>query len=139
MHKSERGRLIICPPLVVVPMLIGPVAGAQPPAAQAPQPPAPQIPPTLVPSHVVDLMTEDGIAAFSAQWKTMEAKIVEGPALPNAMPGYKTSYDISPHAGEAGVNDSSWPTINAQTLTDRPRGGQISVLLVRTNLTRPPE
>jgi hypothetical protein len=28
-------------------------------------------------------MTTDGMEAFGAQWKTIEAKIVEGPALPN--------------------------------------------------------
>jgi gluconolactonase len=106
-------------------------------AAQAPQPPMPQIPPVLVPSHVVDLMTADGIAAFGGRWKAMEAKIVEGPALPNAMPGYKTSYDISPHAGEAGFDDSSWPAIEAKQLTDRRGGGKVSFFWFRTTLTIP--
>ena len=141
MHKNDLGRFIACAALAVVPMMIATVAGAQapaaPPAAQAPAPPAPQIPPTLVPSHVVDLMTADGIRAFGAQWKTMEAKIVEGPALPNAMAGYKTSYDISPHAGEAGFDDSSWPTIDAKGLTDRRGGGKVSFIWFRTNLTIP--
>src|SRR5712691_8549582 len=101
MRQNDLGGLIACAALAVVAVMISTVAVAQAPAA----PPAPQIPPTLVPSHVVDLMTADGIAAFGAQWKTMEAKIVEGPALANAMAGYKTSYDISPHAGEAGFDD----------------------------------
>ena len=82
-------------------------------------------------------MTTDGIAAFGARWKTMEAKIVEGPAIPNAMPGYKTSYDISPHAGEAGFDDSSWPTIDAKGLTDRRGGGKVSFFWFRTTLTVP--
>jgi len=30
---------------------------------------------------------------------------VEGPALQGAMPGYKTSYDISPHAGAKGFDE----------------------------------
>jgi len=141
MRKHVLVRFITSAALALVPMLIGTLAGAQAPAvqsaAQTPTPPAPQIPPTLVPSHVVDLMTTEGIGAFSAQWKTMEAKIVEGPALPNAMPGYKTSYDISPHAGEAGFNDSSWPTIEAKSLTDRRGGGKVSFLWFRTNLTIP--
>src|SRR5207249_4034201 len=94
--------------------------------APAAQPPEPKIPPTLVPSYVVDLMTAEGIGAFEGRWKTMEAKIVEGPALPNAMPGYKTSYDITPHAGEAGFDDSSWPAIEAKGLTDRRGGGKVS-------------
>ena len=123
MCKNDLDRRINYAALALVPMLFATVMAAQGIASQsgtqATSPPAPQIPPTLVPSHVVDLMTEEGIAAFGAQWKTMEAKIVEGPALPNAMPGYKTSYDISPHAGEAGFNDSSWPTISAKGLADR--------------------
>jgi len=141
MCKTDLGRLITCTVLAVVPMLIATAVAAQATAGQSPtqaaQPPVPQIPPTLVPSYVVDLMTEGGIAAFSAQWKTMEAKIVEGPAIPNAMPAYKTSYDISPHAGEAGFNDSSWPTIEAKGLADRRGGGKVSFLWFRTNLTIP--
>jgi gluconolactonase len=141
MRKNDLGRFIACAALAVVPMVISIIVVAQapaaPPAVQAPAPPAPQIPPTLVPSHVVDLMTAEGIGAFGAQWKTMEAKIVEGPALPNAMAGYKTSYDISPHAGEAGFDDSRWPTIDAKRLTDRRGGGKVSFLWFRTNLTIP--
>ena len=75
---------------------------------------SPQMPPSLVPLRVVDLMTPEGSAVFGAQWKSMEAKIVEGPAIANAMPGYKTSYDIQPHAGERGFDDSSWPIIGAK-------------------------
>src|SRR5215471_4877560 len=74
------------------------VVSAQPLPPTSP----PQIAPALVPAHVVDLLTAEGMTAFGAQWKHMEARIVEGPALPAAMPGYKTSYDISPHAGEKG-------------------------------------
>ena len=114
MSKNRQSRFTTCSTLFVS-IFIVIVAAADAltaqSATQAAQPPAPQIAPTLVPSHVVDLMTEQGIAVFRGQWKTMEAKIVEGPALPNAMPGYKTSYDVMPHAGEAGFNDSSWPTI----------------------------
>ena len=105
--------------------------------AAAPQSAAPQMPPMLVPNQVVDLMTADGMAVFRAQWRTMEARVVEGPALPNAMPGYKTSYDISPHAGEAGFDDSSWPLIEPKTLTDRRGGGKVSFLWFRTTLTIP--
>ena len=128
-------RKIVCAVLAVVAMLIATVAVAQAPAA--PPPPEPRIPPALVPSYVVDLMTENGMSAFGARWKTMEAKIVEGPALPNAMPGYKTSYDIAPHAGEAGFDDSSWPTIEPKGLTDRRGGGKVSFFWFRTNLTIP--
>src|SRR5437867_5067777 len=134
MRKKHPGRRIACAALTVVSMMIAAVAVAQAPAAQ---PPEPKIPPTLVPSYVVDLMTAEGIGAFEGRWKTMEAKIVEGPALPNAMPGYKTSYDITPHAGEAGFDDSSWPAIEAKGLTDRRGGGKVSFFWFQTNLTIP--
>src|SRR5260370_1708989 len=93
--------------------------------------------PAVVPAHGVDRTTADGMVAFGAEWKHMEARIVEGPALPAAMPGFKTSYDIAPHAGEKGFDDSSWPTIEAKGLLDRRGGGKVSFLWYRTNLTVP--
>ena len=134
MLKKDLRRLVACAVLGAVPMT---VAAAQAPAAPAAPAPFPVIAPSLVPAHLVDLMTAEGMAAFHAQWKTMEAKIVEGPALPNAMPGYKTSYDINPHAGESGFDDSSWPTIEPKGLADRRGGGKMSFLWFRTNLTIP--
>src|SRR5262249_24960943 len=110
-------RFLACAALATVP--------ATKASAQALPAPPPQIAPVLVPAHVVDLMSAEGMAAFGAKWKHMEAKIVEGPALPAAMPGYKTSYDITPHAGEKGFDDSSWPTIEAKGLADRRGGGKV--------------
>jgi gluconolactonase len=126
-------RLLAGASLTLVPLAMATGASAQ---ALPPTSP-PQLAPTLVPSHVVDLMTTEGAAALGAQWKTMEAKIVEGPALPAAMPGYKTSYDIAPHAGEPGFDDSSWPTIEPKGLGDRRGGGKVSFLWYRTNLSIP--
>jgi gluconolactonase len=117
-----------CAALVWVPVTIA----QAPPAA-----PLPQMAPFLVPVHAVDLMTPEGSALFGAQWKSMEGKIVEGPAIANAMPGYKTSYDIQPHAGERGFDDSSWPVIGAKGLADRRGGGRVSFLWYRANLTVP--
>src|SRR5215470_8418380 len=97
---------------VAVPLLVGSILVAQSQQAPAP-PPAPIMPPQLVPAHTVDLMTADGMRAFGATWKTMEAKVVEAPLMPNRMPGYDKTYDIAPHAGEGGFDDSKWPTIEA--------------------------
>ena len=114
------------------------IATAQTPAPPAvPPPPAPLMPPSLVPANVVDLMTAEGSAVLGAQWKSMEAKIVDGPALAGAMPGYKTSYDIQPHAGEGGFDDSSWPVIGAKGLADRRGGGKVSFVWYRATLTIP--
>jgi gluconolactonase len=133
MRTTTVARLIACAALTTAPLAFAIQASAQ---ALPPTSP-PQIAPALVPAHVVDLMTADGMTSFDAQWKHMEAKIVEGPALQAAMPGYKTSYDISPHAGEKGFDDSSWPTIEPKGLGDRRGGGKVSFLWYRTNLTVP--
>jgi hypothetical protein len=139
MRKHDFVLLAACAVLASVPAMIPATASAQataPPAA-APQPPLPQMPPSLVPVYVVDLMTPEGSAVFGAQWRTLEAKIVEGPAIADAMPGYKTSYDIQPHAGVLGFDDSSWPMIGAKGLADKRGGGKVSFLWYRANLTIP--
>jgi gluconolactonase len=104
-----------------------------------PSEPAPAIAPSLPPAHVVDLMTPAGSAAFGARWKTLEAKIVEAPAIPGAMPEYETTYDIQPHAGENGFDDSSWPVIGPEELGAKRGGGKVSFIWFRANLTIPPE
>lgn len=107
-------------------------------AAQAPPaPPLPVMPPSLPATYVADLMTQPGSAAFGAQWKTMEAKIVETKPIPEALPGYKTAYDISPHAGESGFDDSKWPVIEAKDLAARRSGGHVAFIWYRANLTIP--
>jgi len=95
------------------------------------------MPPFLVPALSVDLMTAQGSAAFGAQWRTMEAKVVERAPLATHLPGYDKAYDISPHAGEAGYDDSSWPVIEAKDLAARRGGGYVSFIWYRANLTIP--
>lgn len=133
MLSNSVARLVFGAALAAAPAGVATQAAAQ---ALPPTSP-PQIAPALVPAHVVDLMTAEGIAAFGARWKSVEAKIVEGPALKDAMPQFKTSYDIAPHAGEKGFDDSSWPTIEAKGLADRRGGGKVSFMWYRTNLTVP--
>jgi gluconolactonase len=82
-------------------------------------------------------MTAEGSALFGAKWKTREAKIVEVPAIPDAMPEYKTTYDISPHAGESGYDDSAWPVIGATELAAKRGGGRVSFIWFRALLTVP--
>ena len=137
MYKQNRWSLFAAAALLVAAVV--PIATAQAPApsATASAPPLPKMPPSLTPAHVVDLMTQEGSAVFGAQWRTIEAKIVEGAAIPNAMPEYKTAYDIHPHAGESGFDDSSWPTINAKGLAARRGGGKVSFIWYRANLTMP--
>ena len=104
-----------------------------PPLLAPPYPVAPLVPPV----HVVDLMTAAGSAIFGARWRGMEAKIVECPALSDAMPEFKTTYDIEPHAGESGFDDCDWPVVAATELGARRGGGMVSFFWYRTLLTIP--
>jgi len=109
-------------------------AAQAPPAA--PNPP-PAIAPSLPPTRVIDLASAEGAAAFGAQWKNMDVKIVEAPAMPNAGPAWKSSYDIQPKAGEMGFDDSSWPKIEPKGLLERRGGGHLFMTWYRANLTVP--
>jgi gluconolactonase len=131
MHHKYLATLLAGAVLATASLMLA--VSAQPLPPTSPPQPAPMLPP----AHVVDLLTADGMAAFGARWKSMDVKIIEGPALPNAMPGYKTSYDISPHAGVKGFDDSAWPTLEPKQLLDRRGGGKVSFLWYRTNLTMP--
>jgi hypothetical protein len=71
-------------------------------------------------------MTAAGSAVFGARWKAMEAKLVECPALSDAMPEFKTTYDIEPYAGVGGFDDSAWPEIAASELGAKRGGGMVS-------------
>ena len=110
-------------------------APARPPVLAAPHPVAPLVPP----AHVVDLMTAAGSAVFGARWRGREAKLVECPALSDAMPEFKTTYDIEPRAGISGFDDSDWPVVAATDLGAKRGGGLVSFFWFRTTLTIPAE
>src|SRR5260370_34708334 len=95
------------------------VIGASGSFAQPIPSPPPIMPPSLPPSHIVDLMTVAGATALGAKWKVMEAKLVEVPAAPNAMPEYKTTHNIAPRASEDEFDDSTWTRISAGSLRAR--------------------
>jgi gluconolactonase len=67
----------------------------------------------------------------------MEAKIVEAKPIPDALPEYRTAYDIFPHAGESGYDDSGWPKIEPKDLAVRRSGGRVAFIWYRTTLTIP--
>jgi len=130
--------------LAAVTALIAPEAfmsglAAQPAAAPAavPAPPPPVMPPFLPPTFVADIMSAKDATALGVQWKTMDAKIVEAKPVQGALPEIKSAYDISPHAGEAGFNDSSWPSIKPEDLAVRRTGGHVAFVWYRTKITMP--
>jgi hypothetical protein len=141
MLNKTLGVVVACAALVAVSVTAPAVTVAQGPASSAPvaapAPPPPSMPSSLPPGHVVNLMTPEGIAVFNAQWKNMDAKIIEVPAMPGAGAKWKTAYDIQPHAGESGFDDSSWPTIGAKDLDERRGGGRVFFTWYRANLTIP--
>lgn len=93
--------------------------------------------PLLPPVHVVDLMTDAGSAAFGAVWRAREAKLVECPALSDARPQYKTTYDVEPHAELVGFDDSDWELVPPTDLGGKRGGGMVSFFWFRTTLTIP--
>jgi hypothetical protein len=93
--------------------------------------------PLLPPAHVVDLMTDAGSAAFGAVWRAKEAKLVECPALSDARPQFKTTYDVEPHAELAGFDDSDWEVVPPTDLGGKRGGGMVSFHWFRATLTVP--
>jgi hypothetical protein len=93
--------------------------------------------PLLPPVHVVDLMTDAGSAAFGAVWRAREARLVECPALSDARPEYKTTYDVEPHAELIGFDDSGWELVPPTDLGGKRGGGMVSFFWFRTTLTIP--
>jgi len=111
-------------------------ASATPPQA-APTPPLPIVAPTGRPIASIDLMTTEGVAIVRAQWRAMDARIVEAPPRPNAGE-WTVSYDVHPKAGSAEFDDSSWAAIDAAALAkDRRGGGGAYMTWYRINLTMP--
>ena len=99
--------------------------------------PQPRVAPSTPALCSVDLMSEAGSALFGAVWRVCEAKIVERPPLPDAMPEYKTTYTVDPLAGDAGYDDAAWQRIAATELSGKRGGGYVSFLWFRARLVIP--
>jgi len=94
-----------CLALAALPLFMATDTGAQAPAPAPPANPMPIMPPQLPPAHVVDLMTDSGVAVFGGQWKNMDVKIGEAPPREGAGWKWTSSYDIQRHAGAKGFDD----------------------------------
>jgi gluconolactonase len=136
MRNRNFGILVTCGVLAGLVLVISSAPIAQvPPASVAT--PLPVIAPSIPAAYVVNLATAEGMAAFNARWKNMDVKIVEAPPMPNAGEAWKSSYDITPKAGDANFDDSSWPTIEPKGLLERRGGGHLFMTWFRTSLTVP--
>lgn len=92
--------------------------------------------PALADSKRIDLRTAAGAAAVKAQWRYLDAKIVEIPAKSEDGKDI-TTYDIAPHAEKIDFNDADWPIIAPETLASRRGGGRVCFAWYRVNVTLP--
>jgi gluconolactonase len=98
--------------------------------------------PTLLPRALVDLRTDEGAALVGARWRYSDVSIVEtehrdpGPDLrPSGAPN--RTKDITPHAGAADFDDSSWEVIEPAALENRRSHGRLAFNWYRTRITLP--
>jgi gluconolactonase len=106
-------------------------------ASAAARPAIPATAPVLPPYVVADLTTPAGMSALGGQWRNHDVRIIEVPAMPNAPPQWKTTYDLEPRAGAMDFDDSTWPAIEPRSLADQRGGGHIFMTWYRTTLTMP--
>jgi len=94
------------------------------------------------PAATIDLGTDEGIRQVDAAWRYHDVRIVEtdfkGPdanGKPNGTP--IRAYDITPHAGGADFDDSTWEIIPATSLAGRRSNGRVSFNWYRLNIRMP--
>ena len=98
--------------------------------------------PGVRPDAVIDLATTPGVELVRGLWKYHDARIVEvdhrspGPDLRPSGPVNRT-HDITPHAGNADFDDSSWPALAPEALEARRGTGRLSFNWYRTSITVP--
>lgn len=90
----------------------------------------------------VDLMTPEGVSLVKGQWKYSDVKVVDVQFLvsgPDGQPGSQpvATYDISPRAGGAAFDDSSWLKIDPAGLSQRRGNGRLSFNWYRINIEVP--
>lgn len=99
-------------------------------------------PMTVTPDAVVDLATRNGIELVRGSWRYSDATIVEvehrdaGPdKKPSGAPN--RTHDIRPRAGGSDFDDSAWPTIDPESLTQRRTHGRLAFGWYRLRITLP--
>jgi len=95
-----------------------------------------------LPVAIVDLARPDGLALVRGTWRYADAQIVEvdhrapGPDLRASGAPVRT-HDLTPHAGAADFDDSSWEVIAPGELDRRRTNGRLAFGWYRLNLTIP--
>jgi gluconolactonase len=94
------------------------------------------------PDAIVNLATAEGMQLVKGQWRYSDARVVEvehrspGPDLKPSGPPNRT-YDITPKAGAADFDDSSWEAIDGPGLEQRRSTGRLCFAWYRTKITVP--
>jgi len=94
------------------------------------------------PAATIDLTTRAGVSQVRGDWRFAEARPVEATFSapgPDGRPAGQpiTTWDIEPHAGAAGFDDSSWPVIDPSSLAMRRSTGKVCFAWYRIDLTMP--
>jgi gluconolactonase len=99
-------------------------------------------PPSGAPDSVIDLTTREGVQQVGARWRYSDATVVEtdfrqpGPDRKPTGPPNRT-LDISPRAGAADFDDSSWEVVDPTTLAERRSSGRVAFNWYRIKVTIP--
>ncbi|HEX4823899.1 MAG TPA: SMP-30/gluconolactonase/LRE family protein [Candidatus Polarisedimenticolaceae bacterium] len=92
---------------------------------------------------IVDLRTADGARSVAAVWKYADATIVpidfRAPGADLKPTGAKIkTFDLTPRAGSAEFDDTSWPALDPASLEARKTSGKLGFGWYRLHLTIPP-
>jgi gluconolactonase len=90
----------------------------------------------------IDLATEAGVAAVRGYWRYQDAQLIDVDFRAADSQGQPTgaavrTRDITPRAGVADFDDSSWTTIAPTTLSQRRGNGRVSFNWYRIRITVP--
>src|SRR5207245_6759839 len=98
--------------------------------------------PATRPTAIVDLATAEGLRLVQGQWRYSDVRIVDvehrspGPDLRPSGPPNR-AYDITPHAGAAGFDESSWEALPASHLDARKTAGRLAFNWYRLRIPIP--
>ena len=98
--------------------------------------------PSGEPQAVIDLTTLEGVELVKAEWRYSDTEIVEvdfrapGPDGQPTGPAIKT-YEVTPRAGGAGFDDSSWEVLDPTELSERRSTGRVCFNWYRIAVTLP--
>ncbi|HWP23794.1 MAG TPA: SMP-30/gluconolactonase/LRE family protein [Candidatus Binatia bacterium] len=90
----------------------------------------------------INLATRDGVKLVKGEWRYSDTKIVEvdfkapgADGQPGSTPN--KAYDLTPHAGGAGFDDSGWEVVDPTTLDQRRSAGRLAFNWYRLKITVP--